>query len=64
MTIHSNKGTRIIKFECDSCSEILDTEVSNFDRAREIQDDAGWSYRKIDGVGVHHCGDCGPVPQP
>lgn len=63
MTVHTNRGTRIIKFECDSCAEILDTETADWASAMEVQDNAGWFYRKVDGTGIHHCDGCGPIPK-
>lgn len=55
MTMHTNKGTRIIKVECDVCADILDTETSNFQDACVALDEAGWRYKKINGVNRHIC---------
>ncbi len=61
MTMHTNRGTRRIKVECDNCAEIMDTGTAEFQDALELIDQAGWFYRKVDGVGKHHCDRCGPV---
>ncbi len=58
MTILNNKGTRLIKFECDGCGEILDPNTANFTEATHEVDEAGWSYRKIGEKWVHKCLDC------
>ena len=55
MTVHTNRGTRIIKFECDVCSDIFDSETTDFREAVETIDNAGWRYKKINGVNRHLC---------
>jgi hypothetical protein len=48
-----------ISFECESCSEVIDTETSDFNDAREKMKNAGWHARKFGEDWVHGCPDCG-----
>jgi len=57
MTIHNNRKTRLIKFECDCCSDIFDPETTNFEDAVTALNEAGWGYRKKDSVYLHVCDD-------
>ena len=46
------------EFECDGCHEVLPTETSNFDSARNVLARAGWRARKILGDWQHFCPRC------
>ena len=48
-----------ILVECDSCDQVLDTETSDFDEARELMKREGWRIRKIAEVWLHGCPKCG-----
>lgn len=55
MTLHTNRGTRAIKFECDVCSDIFDPETTDFSDAVVDLVLAGWRYKRINGVNRHLC---------
>lgn len=44
-----------ITFQCDYCHDDIETETSNFDRAREALLQAGWSPFKYLGEWLHFC---------
>jgi hypothetical protein len=52
----------IIHVECDSCSEVLDTETKDFDAARDVMRREDWKVRKIGREWIHGCPKCG-VPR-
>jgi len=43
---------------CDSCSNTLDIQTSNFNEAVSELKDNGWRIKKIDGVFNHTCPVC------
>jgi hypothetical protein len=47
MSTLTNRGTRLIKFECDICGEIFDPKSRDFDEATSKVHEAGWQYKKI-----------------
>lgn len=47
-----------ISFECDGCDEVLETNTSDFNEAREAMNLAGWRARKWGKDWVHSCPDC------
>lgn len=49
----------IVIVECDSCSEVLDTETKDFDEAREVMKREGWKVRKVGREYLHGCPRCG-----
>ena len=44
-----------VEFECDTCGETLETGLIDFDEAREMAKDKGWSTRKIKTQWHHFC---------
>lgn len=46
-----------IVFECDSCSEVLETGVraSEWTEAKACFDDAGWRAKQIGSDWIHSC---------
>jgi hypothetical protein len=52
------QGGRIL-VECDSCSEVLDTETADFEEARGLMRTEGWKVRKIANEWLHGCPKCG-----
>jgi len=56
MTIHTNRGTRLIKIECDNCSEVFDPGTSDLGLALHAADQAGWSQHTLgNNKYEHHC---------
>lgn len=56
MTIHTNRGTRLIKIECDNCGEMFDPGTADFNEALLAADSAGWSQMEIaPKKWEHHC---------
>lgn len=53
--IHGN-----IVFECDSCTETLDTRTDNFKAARAVLGTQGWQSRLRGPVWFHYCSECEP----
>lgn len=49
----------ILMIECDSCSEVLDTETKDFSEARNLMQREGWKVRKIADEWIHGCPRCG-----
>ncbi len=47
-----------IFFECDGCSQILDTEEKDFNEARRTMVNEGWQARKWGNDWIHSCPDC------
>jgi hypothetical protein len=47
-----------IVFECDGCGDILDTETSNFNAARNMLKRDGWRAIKIGTDWQHYCTGC------
>lgn len=45
-------------FECDSCSEVLETETRDFSEALRLMRNAGWRAAKIGVDWVHTCAQC------
>lgn len=45
-------------FECDSCSETLESETSDFNSAWNRAKREGWRARKIGTEWVHECSHC------
>lgn len=50
-----------IIFECDACSETLETGERDFDEAKEILDREDWKARKFGSDWYHSCPKC-PLP--
>lgn len=46
-----------IIFECDTCSEVLDTDESDFDQANAARREAGWTVRVVNGEWEHYCSE-------
>lgn len=49
-----------INFECDDCSEVLDTETRDFDDAMDKLRSEMWICRKVGKDWSHYCSDCAP----
>lgn len=51
---------RTIVFHCDGkrCAEVLETETTDFDGAREILADEDWQTRMINNEWLHVCPIC------
>lgn len=47
-----------INFECDTCPEVLDTETSDFDSARDLLRREGWTISKVGTEWIHACPNC------
>lgn len=45
-------------FECDLCSEVLDTEQREWSSAFNVFREAGWQSAKVDDGHRHHCPAC------
>jgi hypothetical protein len=48
-----------IIFQCDTCSEILETEQDDFHSAWNMAKREGWRVKKIETEWVHACPNCG-----
>lgn len=48
-----------IKFECDTCGDVLDTDERDFNAARQVLTNASWKARKIGADWHHSCPECG-----
>lgn len=48
-----------VVFECDSCDEVLETGVRDFQVAWAMASDEGWTSRKHGDVWLHGCPNCG-----
>lgn len=47
-----------IQFECEGCSEVLDTDTPDFDEARETMKQENWRAYKFGEVWNHSCPEC------
>jgi hypothetical protein len=47
-----------IVFECDGCTDTLETGEADFEAARTELRSAGWIARSEAGVWCHYCEDC------
>ena len=56
MTMSKDHGD--FEFSCDGCTEVLHTETSNFDAAKNLLARSGWRARKILGDWQHFCPRC------
>lgn len=45
-------------FECDSCSEVMKSEQSDFSSAWNLAKREGWRAKKIGTEWVHECPQC------
>lgn len=45
--------------ECDVCGDVLDTEESDFNAARDVMTNNGWKARKFGADWNHSCAGCG-----
>ena len=46
-----------IVFECDACSDTLETDTDDFTEANVQRRDAGWSAMKVEGEWIHFCSE-------
>ena len=47
-----------IQFECDDCSEVLETDTRDFEEARQQLDGEGWRTEKAGTEWRHLCPEC------
>lgn len=47
-----------IVFECDQCSNVLETEQADFNSAWNLAKRQGWHTKKIGTEWVHTCPNC------
>lgn len=47
-----------IVFECEGCSETLETGEREFAEAKGVLDDEGWKARKVGADWCHYCPEC------
>lgn len=52
-----------IVFECDECSDLLDTGEGEFQEALTALRDAGWRAHKAGADWCHECDQCRELPQ-
>lgn len=53
------KGKYVVECDGPGCSEVLDTEMSDFGSAREVMREQDWkSVKRTDGEWAHFCPDC------
>jgi hypothetical protein len=53
-----DKQTSKFVFECDGCTEVLETNTSSFASAKELLDAEGWHARKVNDEWEHFCSRC------
>jgi Fe2+ or Zn2+ uptake regulation protein len=56
MTIHRERHG--ILFECDGCSNTLDTETKEWERAKQLLDTEKWKAEKVGTDWLHLCPSC------
>ena len=47
-----------LSFECDSCGDLLDTGMTEFDAAFAYAKREGWRVVRTEGEWQHRCPDC------
>jgi hypothetical protein len=47
-----------VVFECDICGNVLETETSDFESARNLLRREGWRTLKVGDVWMHKCPSC------
>lgn len=55
MTMLTNRHTRVIKFECDICADILDSQSTDLREALNVLSDEGWMDLKVNSIWRHVC---------
>jgi hypothetical protein len=45
-------------FECDGCTEVLETNTGNFATAKELLDAECWRARRVKDEYEHYCPKC------